>query len=385
MTLHEALFRFVLPRATVSPSTLEASTLSAQAVIDRSGAANLIALLRVRMGYPAESFVLAAQPLLDGFAQFVQLRAVSSCSRYDCPGGQLHRALVAALHALDRRRGQILPRNAPPEVLGALVHRWTYAVFAAALLRDVDAESPGAALEIFERSTLPRVREWLAEAPALMAELQAVLSRHADVSSAIAELAGYAVTSACAEVALTAPGVTTLSTASREESSGPIQRLGSASDEGEFFERNEGGEPEFLDGVDAAGTDGARRFLQWVRQEISDGTLPVNVRGALVHGVEDGLLLASPGIFRAFVLCHGGGDRERGDPVKRLQRDVLRAGWHLRGAGGVNLHGYAWKEGSDSGARMHGIVIVAPQRFFDPVPEINPALARIRASVSEAV
>lgn len=385
MTLHEALFRLVLPRATVSPSTLEASTLSAQAVIDRSGAANLIALLRVRMGFSAESFVLAAQPLLDGFAQFVQLRAVTGCTRYDCPGGQRHRALVAALRALDRRRGQILPRNAPPEVLGALVHRWTYAVFAAALLRDVDAESPGAALEIFERSVLPCVREWLAEAPALMAELQAVLAGRADASSVIAALAGYVATGACAEVASIVPGVTTQSAASPEESSGPIQRLRSASDAGEFFECSEGSEPEFLDAVDAAGNDGARCFLRWVRQAISDGTLPVNVRGALVHGIEDGLLLASPGIFRAFVRFHGGGFRDRGDSVKRLQRDVLRAGWHLRGAGGVNLHGYAWKEGGDSGARIHGIVIVAPQRFFDPVPEINPALARIRASASEAV
>lgn len=385
MTLYEMLFRFVLPRATGLSPAPESPTLSAQAVIDRSGAANLIRLLRVRMGFPAESFVLAVQPLLDDFAQFVQLRPVSSCSCYDCPGGQLHRGLVAALRALDRRRGQILPRNAPPEVLGALVHRWTYAVFAAALLRDIDAESPGAALEIFERSVLPRVREWLAEAPALMAELQAVLSGHADASSAIAERAGYAATGACAEVASTEPRVTTQSAASPEESSGPIQRLRSTSDEREVFECSEGSEPEFLDGVDAAGNDGARRFLRWVRQAISDGLLSVNVRDALVHGVEDGLLLASPGIFRAFVRCHGGGDRERGDPVKRLQRDVLRAGWHLRGAGGVNLHGYAWKEGSDSRARIHGIVIVAPQRFFDPVPELNPALARIPASASEAV
>lgn len=385
MTPHETLCRFVLSRANNDSSPLEASTLSAHAVIDRSGAANVIALLRVRMGFPTESFVLAAQPLLDDFAQFVQLRPASGCSCYGCPGGQLQRGLVAALRALDRRRGQILPRNAPPEVLGALVHRWTYAVFAAALLRDIDAESPGAALEIFERSVLPHVREWLAEAPALMAELQAVLSGHADASSAIAELAGYAATDACAEVASTEPRVTMQSTASPEESSGPIQRLRSASDEREFLECSEGSEPEFLDGVNAAGNDGARRFLRWVRQAIADGLLSVNVRGALVHGVEDGLLLASPAIFRTFVRCHGGGDRDRGDSVKRLQRDVLRAGWHLRGAGGVNLHGYAWKEGSDSRARIHGIVIVAPQRFFDPVPEINPALERIRASASEAV
>ena len=65
--------------------------------------------------------------------------------------------------------------------------------------------------------------------------------------------------------------------------------------------------PEFLDGVDAAGAERPRRFIEWVRQGIADGTLPVNVRGALVHGVEDGLLLASPGIFRAFIRRDGAG------------------------------------------------------------------------------
>ena len=34
----------------------EGPVLCAQAIIDRSGAANLIVLLRVRMGFPAESF-----------------------------------------------------------------------------------------------------------------------------------------------------------------------------------------------------------------------------------------------------------------------------------------------------------------------------------------
>ena len=48
-----------------------------------------------------------------------------------------------------------------------------------------------------------------------------------------------------------------------------------------------------------------------------------NVRGALVHGVEDGLLLASPGIFRAFVRSDGVGPAEPGDAAKRLQREVL--------------------------------------------------------------
>ena len=81
----------------------------------------------------------------------------------------------------------------------------------------------------------------------------------------------------------------------------------------------------------------------------------MNVRGALVHGVEDGLLLASPGIFRAFIRRDGAGQGESGDAAKRLQREVLRAGWHLRADGGVNLHGYAWRQDGRAAARIHGI------------------------------
>ena len=142
--------------------------------------------------------------------------------------------------------------------------------------------------------------------------------------------------------------------------------------------------PEFLDGVDAADAGRPRRFMEWVRQGIADGTLPVNVRGALVHGVEDGLLLASPGIFRAFIRRDGAGQSEPGDAAKRLQREVLRAGWHLRADGGVNLHGYAWKQDGRAAARIHGVVILAPQRFVDPVPPINPALVRVTESAAVA-
>jgi hypothetical protein len=124
--------------------------------------------------------------------------------------------------------------------------------------------------------------------------------------------------------------------------------------------------------------------MEWVRQGIADGTLRVNVPGALVHGVEDGLLLASPGIFRAFIRRDGAGKAEPGDAVKRLQREVLRAGWHLRADGGVNLHGYAWKQDGRAAARMHGVVILAPQRFVDPVPPINPALVRVGDSAAVA-
>ena len=361
------------PRAIGSPIESEWPALSAQAIVDRSGATNLIVLLRVRMGFPAESFALAARPLIDGYAEFVQLRPIPGSSRYGGPGGQLQRGLVTALRALDHRRGQILPRNAPPEILGALTHRWTYAVFAAALLRDAGRAQLDDSMRMFERWVPPIVQAWLAEHPPLMAELRAVLVGRAVASSAIAELVERAVTGTRSSVKATLPPAQTTSIAGAVEASVETAPIAPEADG-----------PEFLEGVDAAGAERPRRFMEWVRQGIADGTLPVNVRGALVHGVEDGLLLASPGIFRAFIRRDGAGQSEPGDAAKRLQREVLRAGWHLRADGGVNLHGYAWKQDGRAAARIHGVVILAPQRFVDPVPPINPALVRVGGSAPAA-
>lgn len=373
MTFNDMPSESASPRVIGSPIESEWPALSAQAIIDRSGTANLIVLLRVRMGFPAESFALAARPLIDGYAEFVQLRPIPGSARYGGPGGQLQRGLVTALRALDHRRGQILPRNAPPEVLGALAHRWTYAVFAAALLRDVGGGPSDERVRIFERWVPPSVQAWLAEHPPLMAELRAVLVGRADASSAIAELVERAATGARPRVEATLPPAQTQSITGAVESSVDAEQVAPNADG-----------PEFLDGVDAAGAERPRRFMDWVRQGIADGTLPVNVRGALVHGVEDGLLLASPGIFRAFVRRDGAGQAEPGDAAKRLQREVLRAGWHLRADGGVNLLGYAWKQDGRAAARIHGIVILSPGRFFDPVPAINAALVRVGDSARAA-
>lgn len=374
MTFNDTPSGSASPRVIGSPYVPERPALSAQAVIDRSGAANLIVLLRVRMGFPAESFALAARPLIDGCAEFVQLRPLPGSSRYGGAGGQLQRGLVTALRALDHRRGQILPRSAPPEILGALAHRWTYAVFAAALLRDVGGGPSDDSVRMFERWVPPIVQAWLAEHPPLMVELRAVLAGVADASSAIAELVERAATGTRPAVGATVlPVAQTGSIVSAVEASVETAPIAPETDR-----------PEFLSGVDAAGTERPRRFMEWVQQGVADGTLPVNIRGALVHGVEDGLLLASPGIFRAFIRCDGSGQAEPVDAVKRLQREVLRAGWHLRADGGVNLHGYAWRQDGRATTRIHGIVILSPSRFLDPVPAINPALVRVGGSAAAA-
>ena len=115
----------------------------AQTLIDRVGFGNAIGVLRIKLAFTAVVFALAARPLIDGFAEFVQLLPAVASAHFGRAGGQLQRGLTTALRALDRRRGQILPRGAAPEVIGAQAHRWTYAVFAAALLRDMSGVGKG--------------------------------------------------------------------------------------------------------------------------------------------------------------------------------------------------------------------------------------------------
>jgi len=348
-----------------SPTDLP--SLAASAIVDRCGLANPIAVLRVRMGFPPETFAMAVQPLIDAYAEHVQLTPVSGGERCGGPGGQLHRGLVTALRALDHRRGQILPRNAAPEVLGALGHRWTYAVFAAALLHDLGRGTPELPGQLFERWVQASVRAWLDEDPALKAELRAVLTGDAPPGSAIAELVARAAARTWPLFEAPVPsGAPTVPTADAVESA--PEPSPPAPDEDS---------PELLDAVQTDAAEPARRFMEWVRRGIADGTLTVNTGGALAHGVEEGLLLVSPGIFRAYVQHDGAGSGEKRDAAKRLQREVLRAGWHLRADGGVNLLGYALKQDGRADARIHGIVIVNPRRFVHPAPPVNPALARV--------
>lgn len=371
MTFNDTQGSDVTTRAIDGLVSLERPELTAKEVVERCGVANLVVLIRVRMGFPPETFSLAAQPLIERYAEFVQLEAVSGSHRYSGPGGRLHRALAIALRALDHRRGQILPRNAPPETLGALAHRWTYAVFAAALLRDVGSKPAADAARRFAGWVPELIQRWLGEDAALVAELRAVLNGAADPSSAIAELLERAATGARSAIAVSVS----------PDAPEPLSRVAEAASEPTLV-TPEGRGPEFLDGVDDTGSERARRFVAWVKQGVADGTLSVNLRGALVHRVEEGLLLASPGIFRAFVRQEGPGRDEPRDAAKRLQREVLRAGWHLRADDGVNLHGYAWRHEGGSNVRIHGVVILAPTRFVDPLPPVNPALVRVADSAA---
>jgi len=144
------------------------------------------------------------------------------------------------------------------------------------------------------------------------------------------------------------------------------------------------------DSVGPQAPDGAHRFMAWLQQGLADGTLSVNVAGALIHFVPEGMLLVSPRIFREFAMRFGddgnGPAPAAGDPDigKSIQRQFLRAGWHRRAGKGVSMLSYQVVRGERAVSQLSGVVIPNPERFIHPVPAINPALVHLPAKEGEA-
>lgn len=125
------------PRAMRAPHPGFLPVLEARALFSRTGADVYIAKIRQRLGFTPESDERDIQPLLDAFAQFVQLLPASESHHHAQPGGLLVHLLEVAAHALHFRDAYKLPKGATPEEQTRLAARYSYAVLAGALLHDI--------------------------------------------------------------------------------------------------------------------------------------------------------------------------------------------------------------------------------------------------------
>jgi hypothetical protein len=374
----------------------------------------LVDLIRIKMGWPREVFEPVVHPVIDGYAAHLHGLPATESLQHAATGARFPHALQVGSRALDFRRGQILPRGAAPEVIGAQAHRWTYAVFVAALLHDTRHEGLGQ--QLLNRFVPPLVLEWLAADPELMHELVAFLSGDDSApTGAISELVRRATGQSSSRDLLSrgrvdskvqeaVPAANPLGV----EAEGDVEDPATTStttvatdqpalldDETEYLEAVDDGQPEsaappspkssVADSGLIHAPDAARRFMAWLQQELADGTLPVNVPGALIHFVPEGMLLVSPRIFREFATRFGddshGPALAAGDPDvgKSIQRQFLRAGWHRRGEKGVNILSYQVMRGERAVSQLSGVVIPNPERFVTPGPAINPVLTRLPA------
>ena len=138
--------------------------------------------------------------------------------------------------------------------------------------------------------------------------------------------------------------------------------------------------------ADAEAPEPALRFMGWVQEGLANGRLRFNESGALIHFVPEGMLLVSPRIFREFAKAHGedgkgGATPDEAQPGKLIQRQVLRAAWHVRADKGINMLTYHVIRGGRRISQLSGVVIEKPARFVNPVPPANPVLVRMTPSV----
>jgi hypothetical protein len=130
-------------------------------------------------------------------------------------------------------------------------------------------------------------------------------------------------------------------------------------------------------------SDAALRFMGWLQQGLANGSIAHNETGAMVHFAAEGMLLISPRIFRHFAERFG----EKGDGTPStlaedklgtgIQREVIKAGWHLLGPKKTNVHKYqVVRRNGKGGSQLSVMIIREPQRFIEPVPPANPHLVR---------
>lgn len=357
----------------------------------------LVDLIRIKMGWAREVFEPVVRPVIEGYAAFVQGLPATESRPQAHAGARFTRALQVGSRALDFRRGQILPRGAAPEAIGAQAHRWTYAVFVAALLHDERHEA--LAVQLLNRLVPPLVLEWLAADAVLMGELVAFLAGDDSApTGAISELvrraAGQAPSRDLCRRGGVDPNVQEAASAVNPaglKAEGHVEEPAIASTTTVAMDEPAlpDDEAEYLEDVDAGQPDAAGRFMAWLQQGLADRTLPVNVAGALIHFVPEGMLLVSPRIFRVFATRFGedghGPAAAAGDPDvgKSIQRQFLRAGWHLRTGQGVNILSYQVMRGELAVSQLSGVVIPNPESFVAPVPAVNPVLVRLPAQAGE--
>jgi integrating conjugative element relaxase (TIGR03760 family) len=130
-------------------------------------------------------------------------------------------------------------------------------------------------------------------------------------------------------------------------------------------------------------SDAALRFMGWLQQGLANGGIAHNETGAMVHFATEGMLLISPRIFRHFAERFG--EKGDGTPSKLaedklgtgIQREVIKAGWHLIGTKKTNVHKYqVVRRNGKGGSQLSVMIIREPQRFIEPVPPANPHLVR---------
>ncbi len=106
-------------------------------LLERSEYARLVQSILHKTGLSTQNNTLDVEPVLAGYAQFVQLLPASEAHHHAQPGGLLQHTLEVVDYALSYRRAYMLPLGAGAERVNELKHVWTCGVLFAALFHDL--------------------------------------------------------------------------------------------------------------------------------------------------------------------------------------------------------------------------------------------------------
>lgn len=417
--------------SSVSALDGEVPILRYREIVVRSSAVKLVQNLHLKFGLPREVHAGAVEPVIESFAEFVQLLPDLTSSSHCGAGGILRHALERVSVALDYRRGQILPPNAAPESLGEQAHRWTYAVFIAALLHGIDQSFAGLQITLHEADG--SIAEWSAPSGSLISlgavryrvepersieppvpvELSSLLFNRCVpqfiqkwllVDACLArEISAFLSTEKSADASVIGALIRRADTVTRGRTSAPVEikldMAVSSASQASNDTRTESADTTAAGVVCDRETDHmqhapplASSFMRWLCQGLSEGRIPVNRTDAWVHFVGEGMLLVSPRIFREYrktLASDGSGDAAlisspEKEALKTIQREVLRAGWHVRAPQGVNMLTYGFLRDGRVVSRISGVVIAQPERFLARLPSVNSSLVHLSQGTAEA-
>ncbi|EWS66269.1 integrating conjugative element relaxase, PFGI-1 class [Hydrogenophaga sp. T4] len=120
----------------------------------------------------------------------------------------------------------------------------------------------------------------------------------------------------------------------------------------------------------------ALAFVTWLQQGLASRDLKYNETGAMIHFTAEGMALVSPLVFKAYVANHESvNDSEAEAKALQVQREVIKASWHLLGPGKSNILKYhVLGRGGVPVGKLSAVVLIRPERWVMPVPPSNPVL-----------
>lgn len=107
------------------------------------------------------------------------------------------------------------------------------------------------------------------------------------------------------------------------------------------------------------------KFMQWVQAGLQNGELPYNESGAMVHFVQEGMLMVSPKIFKSYA-----GDED----WIAIQKKFTKSGWSIKAKDGKFIWSYQVVSGKGATAIILNGVVVDPAPFINQPPPVNPYL-----------